>query len=259
MGRGEQGWPMECVLLGSGGWIPTDTRETCSALIRHGSDVVVIDAGTGLRRLLERRDLVADAATVHIVLTHFHLDHVIGLSYLPGLPLNEPPVVWGPGERLAGVSTRLLLERLLGPPLFAAPLTSLVHDVREVPEGEFQLESFTITTRVQRRHSDPTLAYRIGDALTYCTDTASDPGNATFASGSGVLLHEAWDATATTRAQGHSSADQAARIAREAIVGRLVLIHINPLLDGDEELTDAARFEFAPSEVGSDLTVIPLS
>jgi glyoxylase-like metal-dependent hydrolase (beta-lactamase superfamily II) len=37
--------------------------------------------------------LLADAESVDIVLTHFHLDHVVDLSYLPALPLREPPTI----------------------------------------------------------------------------------------------------------------------------------------------------------------------
>ncbi len=119
---------MRGVLLGSGGWIPTSKRETCCALVRRGTDVLVLDAGTGLQRLVERPDLLEGAENVHIVLTHFHLDHVVGLSYLPALAVARPPVVWGPGALLADATTRSLLERLLDPPLFA--VAALVPDER---------------------------------------------------------------------------------------------------------------------------------
>lgn len=249
---------MDCVLLGSGGWIPTGTRETCSALVRHGRNVLVIDAGTGIRRLLERPDLVAEARNVHILLTHFHLDHVVGLSYLPALPLDRPPVIWGAGERLVGASTRSILERLLGPPLFAVPLEALTDGVHEIPEGTFELESFAVASRVQTRHSHPSLAFRIGDALTYCTDTAPDRENVAFASGSHALLHEAWYAQETTDDRSHSAGGDAGRIAREAAVERLVLIHVNPLLSSDESLAMSARAEFPNTEVGRDLARVPL-
>ena len=249
---------MDGVLLGSGGWIPTSRRETCSALLRRGADVLIIDAGTGLRRLLERPDLVAGAQNIHIVLTHFHLDHVVGLSYLPAIPLHRSPVIWGPGKLLAGIQTRAVLERLLGPPLFSAPLDTLARDVREVPAGAFELVSFPLSTRVQSRHSEPTLALRIGDALTYCTDTAPDPENVGFAAGSHVLLHDAWYAETTSADANHSAGGDAGRIAREAGVDRLVLIHINPLQESDEKLTESARAEFRGAEIGLDLAQIPL-
>jgi ribonuclease BN (tRNA processing enzyme) len=249
---------MEGVLLGTGGWIPTSRRETCSALVRQGAHVLLIDAGTGVHRLLERPELLAGVGRVDVVLTHFHLDHVVGLAYLPALRLPVPPTLWGPGELLAGVPTRSILERLLGPPLFSAPLSAIVGGVHEVPAGELELDSFTIATRVQELHSEPTLALRIGDAVTYCTDTAPDPRNVAFATGSHVLLHEAWYAQGTSEDGNHSAGGDAGRIAREAGVERLVLIHVNPLQDSDEDLAESAQREFPGAEVGMDLAPIPL-
>ena len=247
---------MEGLLLGSGGWIPTSRRETCCAFLRQGSDVLLIDAGTGIQRLLERPDLLIGAERVDILLTHFHLDHVVGLSYLPALPLPEPPVIWGPGEVLAEISTRSILKRLLGPPLFSAPFGAIASAVREIRAQGLEVGPFRIATRVQKLHLEPTLALRIGDSLTYCTDTAPDPGNVAFAAGSRVLLHEAWYAQDSSDDGNHSAGGDAGRIAREAGVDRLVLIHVNPLQESDEVLAASAAKEFPAVEVGVDLAPI---
>ena len=147
---------------------------------------------------------------------------------------------------------------MLGPPLFSAPLDTIARDVREVPEAEFEPESFPISTRVQERHTEPTLALRIGDALTYCTDTAPDAENVGLAAGSHVLLHEAWYAAETSGDENHSAGGDAGRIARDAGVKRLVLIHVNPLQDSDEKLAETARQNFPGAQVGLDLARIPL-
>jgi ribonuclease BN (tRNA processing enzyme) len=248
---------MEGIVLGSGGWIPTSRRETCCALIREGSRALVIDAGTGIQRLVERRELLAGVESVDIVLTHFHLDHVVGLSYLPALELPERTTIWGAGQLLGGVSTRSLLERLLGEPFSSAPFAETASAVREIKD-EVDIGPFSIRTRVQALHATPTLALRIGDVLTYCTDTAPDPGNIGFAAGSQVLLHDAWYAQATSDDGNHSAGGDAGRIAREAGAKRLVLIHINPLQESDETLAESAHREFAGAEVGVDLASIPL-
>jgi ribonuclease BN (tRNA processing enzyme) len=250
---------MNGVLLGSGGWIPTSRRETCCTFLQEGSHVLLIDAGTGVRRLLEQPDLLSGAETVDIVLTHFHLDHVVGLSYLPGLSLPEPLRVWGPGHVLTGTSTRSICERLLSPPLFSAPLRTIVSDVCEIAEqGRFEIGPFSLATRIQELHAGSTLAVRIGDLLTYCTDTGPDPGNVRFASGSRVLLHDAWYAEESSEDDNHSAGGDAGRIAREAGVDHLVLIHINPLQESDEALMASAAEEFAAVEVGVDLALLPL-
>ena len=244
---------MMLVTLGSGGWIPTTERETCCYAIRRGSDVLVLDAGSGLRRLIDRPDLLADAREIHIVLTHFHLDHVTGLGYLPAIAGRESVTIWGPGHWLYDAPTALLLERILEPPFFSAGLAGIASEVKELDEGAVACGGFDLRARAQRRHSAPTVALRVEDALTYCTDTAFDPENADFARSSALLLHEAWHATAETDDEIHSSAGQAARIARQAGVGELVLIHLDPLLRSPEALEAAARSEFPSSRVGRDL------
>jgi ribonuclease BN (tRNA processing enzyme) len=243
----------EVLLLGSGGWIPTTRRATCSALIRRDGHALLIDAGTGISRLVENNKHLDGVRSTDVVLTHFHLDHIIGLSYLPALPLPEPPRVHGPGEQLYGAPTRDILRRLVGPPLFGLDIDALVSDVREVGEGDFEAGPFRMTARVQRHHNDPTLALRLDDVLAYCTDTSYDEGNTGFAKAARVLFHEAWYTEDAPRSEAHhSSAREAAEIARRAGVGRLVLIHLGP--DADEErLGREARSVFEAATVGSDL------
>jgi ribonuclease BN (tRNA processing enzyme) len=244
---------MNVVILGSGGWIPTSRRETCSAYVREGTHVLLLDAGTGIKRLIENPELLQGVEHVDIVLTHFHLDHVVGLSYLPALLLAEPPTIWGPGKVNFGSATVDILDRLLGPPLFAASTAELSGAVRELGVGDHEIGPLRLATRVQELHTCPTLAVRLGDELTLCTDTAADAGNVEFAAGTRLLLHEAWHAARTSDDTNHSASGEAARVARDACAERLVLIHVNPLQLSDEELLRDARAEFPAACVGLDL------
>jgi ribonuclease BN (tRNA processing enzyme) len=239
---------VQIVLLGSGGWIPTGERETCCAYVRSGSQALAIDAGTGLRRLIEKPELLDGVRRLDVVLTHFHLDHVVGLSYLPALGLR--PRIWGGGMRLAGRPTSELLERLLGAPFFGAPLSELADEICEVGDDPFDIGAFRVETRIQLRHAHPTLALRLG-GLVYCTDTAADPLNAEFAAHADLLCHDAW--TPDDGDENHASAAEAARLARDSGSRRLVLIHVNPLRTDTAELLSAARGVFADTTLGVDL------
>lgn len=246
---------MELRLLGSGGFAPSDRRETACALLRNGPEALLVDAGTGTRRLLTDRSLLDGVERLHVVLTHFHLDHVIGLFYLADVDL--PIAVWGAGERLEGVATRALVERLLGPP-FAPP--RFLEDFGEVHELDVDREtavgSFRVRARVQPLHSNQTLALRIGDALVWCTDTAHDAGNVELARGATVLCHEAF---AVGGMPNHSAARQAAEVAAAAGVQRLVLIHVDPLVEDEGELLAAAQAVFPDTVLGEDGLVVPLA
>jgi ribonuclease BN (tRNA processing enzyme) len=243
---------LPALLLGSGGWIPTSRRETCSALVRRDRRALLIDAGTGVSRLVEEPALLDGVEQLDVVLTHFHLDHVVGLAYLPALSLPEPPRLHGPGRWLYDAPTADILARLLGPPLFGLGVAQLTSSVAEIDPGGASLGPFDLAVRAQRRHSAPTVAYRLGDELTYCTDTAHDPDNASFAGGCSLFLHEAWCTEAEARDLAiHASGRQAAELAAGAEVRDLTLIHIRPGQDEASLAADAVEV-FPAAAVGAD-------
>jgi ribonuclease BN (tRNA processing enzyme) len=222
--------------------------------VREGDAAVLIDAGTGVERLVSEPSLLDGVTRLDLVLTHFHLDHVVGLGYMPGLrgAGGMPPVIWGPAAAIGAGSSDEVLRRLCGPPFSDADFGLTAREVRELAIGEQEIGPFTLRTRRQEGHSTPTLALRFGDWLTYCTDTPYDAGNESFAAGSRVLMHEVWMAHHSRReAEIHSSGRDAGRVARAAGVERLVLIHLSPL-GGHEELLSEARTEFPGAELAHD-------
>jgi ribonuclease BN (tRNA processing enzyme) len=248
--------PLPVVLLGSGGWIPTSRRETCSAIVRRGTRALAIDAGTGISRLVEDPSLLDGVEQLDLVLTHFHLDHVVGLAYLPALELPEPPRLHGPGRWLYDASTEDILGRLFGSPGFALELDQVTASVSEIGPRGASIGPFELHVREQRRHDDPTVAYRLGDEMAYCTDTAYDPETAAFARGTAHLVHEAWCTEAERLSPAtHTTARQAAQLAADAAVDELTLIHIRPGQDEAALKADAAS-AFPAAAVGAD---VPLS
>jgi ribonuclease BN (tRNA processing enzyme) len=243
---------MEIRLLGSGGFIPSDRRDTACALVRDGDQALLIDAGTGARRLLLDRGLLDGVAALRVVLTHFHLDHTMGLFCLVDLDVDLE--VWGAGETLERIPTAELVGRLLGTPFAPPAFVDELGPVRELDVGAAQVGPFTLRTRVQRLHSNPTLALRIGDELAWCTDTAYDVENVEFVRGVRLLCHEAF--LPQEPGPGHTSAAQAAELAAAAGVDRLVLIHVNPEADDEEALVAAARPRFTATEVARDGAVL---
>ena len=243
---------MDAWLLGSGGWIPTQRRTTCGAFLRDDSHGLLIDAGTGISRLLEAPHLIEGLDRLDLVLTHFHLDHVVGLGYIPALGLLAPPTIYGPGEALYDTKTATILSRLLGHPLLASD-AGVASEVREIGVGETSLGAFGLRTRVQLLHSNPTLGLRINDDIAYCTDTSYDVGSVALAEGCGLLVHEAWyTAKAPQNTQTHASAAEAAQVAQAAGVHKLVLIHIDPRVDEAALLQEAISI-FADTAIGTDL------
>jgi ribonuclease BN (tRNA processing enzyme) len=240
-------------ILGGGGWLPAHGRHTASALLRDGDSAIVIDAGTGIVRLVEQPELLDGISRLDIVLSHFHLDHIAGIAYLPAIGICDHVTVWGPGELLYDTSTQSILAKLSHEPIHPVPLEEQDIEVRDIPDREIELAGVTVHTRRQDRHSAPTLGFRFGDLLTWITDTAYDEDSARFAAGSGALAHESWYSSSAPRNPDiHSSATQAAQVASDAGVSNLLLVHLPPFQAALDELLVEARAGFEQSVLAED-------
>jgi ribonuclease BN (tRNA processing enzyme) len=248
---------LEARLLGCGGFVPTRARATACVYVRDGADVLLLDAGTGVSRLVEDRELLHGVERLHVVLTHFHLDHIVGLPYLGALEEVERRDVWAAGQLVAGVASRELVHRLLSPP-FAGDVQDYVTDIHELAPPGANMGPFRVDVRVQKRHATPTLGVRVGE-LAYCTDTAYEEATVDFVRGARILLHDAWEAADSTEDPSHTAAGDAARIAAAAGVERLVLVHVNPEHPDEGGLLRFARAHFPATEVGHDGLRIALS
>ena len=230
-------------ILGTGGWIPTPRRQTTCAILSLPEALFIFDAGTGIARLLEDRfrpELEAERP-VHLFLSHYHLDHIIGLMYLPGLFKGRTVHLHPPASGITGCDPLETVSAIIRKPFNPYALEDMPVEVLVEPleEGESAVEGLKVAARRQI-HADPSVGFRIEDALVFATDTAADPGTAGFAAGAGTLVHEAWidgaeeedpatEHIAREAYVAHTSARQAAQLAAEAGAGQLVLSHLNPL------------------------------
>jgi ribonuclease Z len=106
------------------------------------------------------------------------------------------------------------------------------------------------------RHVVPTLGVRVdipesGKSFIYSADTEPSENLVKLARGAGLLIHEA-----TGKGVGHSGAAQAAAVARDAGVGKLLLIHTDPYADR-KVLVKQARAVFPGRvEIAADRTPV---
>jgi ribonuclease Z len=240
---------MKLLLLGTAGYHPSERRHTACAMLPEAG--IVLDAGTGLFRV---RDCL-QTRTLDVLLSHAHLDHVVGLTFLLSTTWErqlERITVHGEAQKLAAIREHLLSEHL-----FPAPLPC---DWRSLDAGPLELLGARIT-HFPLAHPGGCVGYRLdwpGRSLAYVTDTTASPRAAYVEAIRGVdlLLHECnfrdgeedW-AIAT----GHSCITPVAQVAAEAAVKRLVLLHFNPLIDSDDPIDVAsARRIFPATELSRD-------
>lgn len=191
----------------------------------------------------------------HILLTHCHHDHYMGLAgllfyrRLRGRGVDSLPEqrIIGPAEDIERVVT--LARALLQPERFDT-LNQVTETVLPISPGAgVEAGELRITTAAVQ-HQVQGLAYRIHDTRTgaeigFSGDTAYLPALAEHFRGVDVLVHEASHGLHDPQPgpeQGHSSARQAAAIARDANVGCLYIVHA-PEMDAEAVLA-AAREVF---------------
>ena len=240
---------MRAWVLGTAGWMPTAGRQTTSVLVRDGDRALLLDAGTGASWLVYEPELLAGAGRLDVLLTHFHLDHVCGLLYLPGTGL--PVRIHAPGDWLYRTASARLLD-----PILRAPVSPFAEagafDVRELDPGAEEVAGWPVALRAQLRHWAPTAGIRVGDSLALVTDTAFDEGSPGFVAGVRHLLHEAWSTSHDpSSTEGDATAAQAGEVAAAGQVARLTLVHLHPRAD-PAALERDARSAFPAAEVGVD-------
>jgi ribonuclease BN (tRNA processing enzyme) len=244
---------MKLVLLGTAGYHPSDQRQTaCLMLPELG---IVLDAGTGMYR-------VGDFLTtdrLDIFLTHSHLDHIVGLTYLFDIIAGrhvEPITIHGAGDKLAAIREHLFSELIFPvmPPCRFEPLAGPL-----ALAGGGRLDYFPL------EHPGGTLGFRLdwpGHSLAYVTDTIArvDAAYVERIRGVDLLVHECNfpDAEADFAEQtGHSWTTAVAQVARAAGVGHLMLVHINPLAaEADPVGLPTARAIFPKTDLGHDRLVV---
>ncbi len=253
--------------FGVRGSTPCDGRDlqryggnTSSVLVdAPGHDPIVLDLGTGSRRLGQR--LVGEGVErVTCLLSHLHWDHVQGLPFFPmALRPGTRVDIHGPSQddgRTIGEAFRDMWKE----PAFPVTIDDLPAELTFVDhaDDQFAIGDVRITTRTVP-HIGHTLGYRLdwnGRSLAYVSDH-QQPGVDVYEVSDGVrelctgvdlLIHDAQytrDEFGPKAAWGHCTVDYAVWVAIECEVGTVALYHHDPTHDDDllDEIVTRLRAE----------------
>jgi len=216
---------------------------------------LLLDAGTGLSNVTSA--LGGAPYRGDILLTHLHWDHVQGLPFFAAGDRDDAevrlllPAQAGASPGVAG-SAESLLAGSMSPPHFPIGPDGLrgSWSFHAIDAGRFSAGGCMVTAAEVPHKGGRTFGYRVemdGASLAYLPDhqVNSDPTAALrLADGVDVLCHGAMFTEAERSladGYGHSTLADARRIAEEAGVGRLVLVHHSPARTDDAVETMARQ------------------
>jgi len=234
--------------LGTTGYHPNERRQTACMMIPELG--IIFDAGTGMFRA---RDLI-QTKTLDIFMSHVHLDHSVGLTFLYDVLHQknmERVTVHVAPDKIEAVENHLFASALfpVGPNFELVPLKS------SVKIGDATIDSIAMD------HPGGSHGFRFSGGqktLAYITDTTAAPGAdyIDFIKDVDVLVHECYFADGfedQAKLTGHSCLTPVAQVAAAANAGAMYLVHINPL-NGDEQPLDldSVKAIYAPITVATD-------
>jgi phosphoribosyl 1,2-cyclic phosphodiesterase len=217
--------------------------------IRCGTDIFIFDAGTGIRPLglALAQEFKDRPVTLHLFISHTHWDHIQGFPFFtPAYIKGNRIEIYGP-ERAAGRDVRAALDAQMRAPHFPVGLDAMRAELgfHPLPAGaEFRISPIQVRAAAAN-HPGGCLAYRLesgGRSVVYATDTEHgeevDSGLLELARDCDVLIYDAQytaEEYPQKRGWGHSTPEEAVRLARAAGAGQLVLFHHDPG-HGDEAI-----------------------
>ena len=214
---------------------------TCIQITAKSGETVIVDAGTGIRRL--GNFLLEKQITRYFLLfTHCHWDHVLGFPFFRPL-LDRKNQLIVQNRPIGPMMSKEILDRMMSPPFFPVRLSQLEADIQfdSGLNDTFTIGSLQIDT-IPTSHSRGSLGYRFrenGRTFVFLTDnelgfdhpqSKGIDAYRGFSRNADLLFHDAEYTREEYRHRkgwGHSCIHKVLDLALTAGVGQLGLIHLN--------------------------------
>jgi phosphoribosyl 1,2-cyclic phosphodiesterase len=220
-------------------------RTLCSCLAVGPDEIIILDAGTGILELGNKltSGKNGNPLKVHLLLTHFHLDHIMGLPFFNPLFAEDTQIVFY--SSVSESETKGLLQNLMQDRFFPLDFldTPSSKTFKQIPKEGFMIGDVGISW-CYLNHPQGSVAYRLDlekQSIVMATDTEHpetgvDKNLIKLCKEADILVYDAMYTTEdypTYKGWGHSTWQAGAELAKEAGVKSLYLSHLNPAyLDG---------------------------
>lgn len=251
-------------ILGCGSALPTSQHYASSQVVQVHNRYYIIDCGEGCQIQLRRQHIPFNK--IHaIFITHLHGDHCFGLmgviTTFSLLGRTTPLHIYAPKE-LEGI----LMQQI---DMFCSSLgyTIEFHAVDTTANKEFYEDDVVSITSVPLHHRVPCCGYLFREksatphSYAYCSDTRYIPTLHEMVRGVECLYHESTYMSAQidkAEQYFHSTAAQAAQVARDAGVEKLLLGHYSARYNDENLLLEEARAIFPNAQLSQEGMIIEL-
>ncbi len=238
----------------------------CASVRLLDGTILVVDAGTGIKdlgdALMKETAASGVAPRVVLLLTHFHLDHIMGFPFFaPLYAAGASVTVYSP---VSPAEAEGCLAGLMGGWYYPLEMTQTPAEKTFLAFKEGLTINGVRVTSCPLRHPGGSVAYRLdvekpaegpgnvmktavpaAGSLVFATDTEPpdaglDERLVAFMRGAGVVIYDAMytpeEYAAGKKGWGHSTWLEAVKTARAAGARRLLLSHFNP--DHDDTAVD---------------------
>lgn len=231
--------------------------------VRCGEHLLIFDGGSGLRPLGLELMKTKGPLEFDLFYSHTHFDHVVGLPFFqPAYDSNNHIRIWaGHLQPQAGIAE--VLGRMMSAPLFPIPLEVFAArlEFRDFVAGDVLHPHPGVVLRTGAlNHPNGATGYRVefaGKSVAYITDTehhddSLDESVLKLVRRTDVMVYDSMytdQEYPAHRDWGHSTWQEAVRLADAAEVGTLVLFHHDP--SHDDDFMDRLAVEAAKARPGT--------
>ncbi|MBP1584568.1 MAG: MBL fold metallo-hydrolase [Lachnospiraceae bacterium] len=230
---------MKITVLGARGSMPSEGRDfleyggaTSCVLVETDEQAIYIDAGSGIVRTPDIGN-----RKISILLTHPHLDHLLGMPFFPYISEKNRRV-----DLYAGITGGLTageqMDRLYSVPIWPVKMEEYGSDLRfHDISGSFDIGDVHVES-ADSVHPGGGLVYKLscdGHSVVYATDyeyrEESIDGLINFCKGCDLLFFDAQytdEELASRKGYGHSSASQGLKVMEKSGAGRICFVHHDP-------------------------------
>ncbi len=276
---------MKIKCWGTRGSIPVSGKEyikyggdtTCLEIRTKSDDIIIVDAGTGIRRLGNQL-LKEGRLEYNLIFTHAHWDHLMGFPFFKPVYRNDTEITAYrcpfPGKYVEN-----MISKTLSPPNFPVKYSDVSAKIsyKEGCPSEFEIGSVSVTS-IRLSHPNGGSGYRFeedGKSFVFLTDNELGflhPGGLEvedyleFCEGVDLLFHDAEytpEEYSSTIEWGHSTYPSAIKFAADAGAKKLGLFHmsqdrtddqVDQIVEKCHEIIEQKSYDIECVAIGRDMT-----